>query len=124
SGPASWPSTHLNFTTHPLFQDPTAKIGKDCRIGPNVTIGAHVIIEDGVRISNSAIFSRSVIRSHAWLNNCIVGWRSTVGRWVRIENMTVLGENVRVKDEIFLNGALVLPHNAISQSVTEPHIIM
>ncbi|KAG5445481.1 Mannose-1-phosphate guanyltransferase beta [Clonorchis sinensis] len=107
-----------------VLVDPTAKIGKDCRIGPNVTIGAHVIIEDGVRISNSAIFSKSVVRSHAWLNNCIVGWRSTVGRWVRIENMTVLGENVRVKDEIFLNGALVLPHNAISQSVTEPHIIM
>lgn len=50
-----------------------------------MTIGAHVIIEDGVRIQNSAIFSKSVIRSHAWLNNCIVGWRSTVGRWVSFD---------------------------------------
>ncbi|TNN10032.1 Mannose-1-phosphate guanyltransferase beta isoform 1 [Schistosoma japonicum] len=102
----------------------TAKIGRGCRIGPNVTIGADVIIEDGVRISNSAIFSKSIIRSHSWLNNCIVGWRSVVGKWVRIENVTVLGEDVSVKDELFLNGALVLPHNSISQSVPEPHIIM
>ncbi|KAF8571360.1 hypothetical protein P879_05336 [Paragonimus westermani] len=107
-----------------VLVDPTAKIGTDCRIGPNVTIGAHVVIEDGVRISNTAIFSKSVVRSHTWLHNCIVGWRSTVGRWVRMENMTVLGEDVRVGDELFLNGALVLPHNAISESVTEPHIIM
>nr|CAH8850554.1 unnamed protein product [Trichobilharzia regenti] len=102
----------------------TAKIGRDCRIGPNVTIGAGAIIEDGVRISNSAIFSKSIIKSHAWLNNCIVGWRSVVGKWVRMENVTVLGEDVTVKDELFLNGALVLPHNSISQSVSEPHIIM
>ncbi|VDP23632.1 unnamed protein product [Schistosoma margrebowiei] len=102
----------------------TAKIGHGCRIGPNVTIGAGVIIEDGVRISNSAIFSKSIIKSHSWLNNCIVGWRSVVGKWVRMENVTVLGEDVTVKDELFLNGALVLPHNSISQSVSEPHIIM
>ncbi|CAH8567266.1 unnamed protein product [Schistosoma rodhaini] len=102
----------------------TAKIGHGCRIGPNVTIGAGVIIEDGVRISNSAIFSKSIIKSHSWLNNCIVGWRSVVGKWVRMENVTVLGEDVSVKDELFLNGALVLPHNLISKSVSEPHIIM
>lgn len=41
-----------------------------------------------------------------------------------MENMTVLGENVTVKDELFLNGALVLPHNSLSESVAEPHIIM
>lgn len=27
--------------------DPTATIGKGCRIGPNVTIGPDVVIEDG-----------------------------------------------------------------------------
>ncbi|KAA3681416.1 mannose-1-phosphate guanylyltransferase, partial [Paragonimus westermani] len=85
------PVTSLNMQRHQMSsfpaesrlvkEDPTAKIGTDCRIGPNVTIGAHVVIEDGVRISNTAIFSKSVIRSHAWLHNCIVGWRSTVGRW-------------------------------------------
>lgn len=27
--------------------DPTATIGKGCRIGPNVTIGPDVVVEDG-----------------------------------------------------------------------------
>jgi mannose-1-phosphate guanylyltransferase len=41
-----------------------------------------------------------------------------------MENICVLGEDVVVKDEIYLNGAKVLPHKAIAQSVTEPHVIM
>ena len=30
-----------------------------------------------------------------------------VGRWVRMENVCVLGEDVNVKDEIYLNGGKV-----------------
>jgi mannose-1-phosphate guanylyltransferase len=43
---------------------------------------------------------------------------------VRIEGVTVLGEDVTVKDELYLNGARVLPHKSISDSVPEPTIIM
>jgi len=43
---------------------------------------------------------------------------------VRVEGVTVLGEDVMVKDELFLNGARVLPHKSISASVPEPAIIM
>ncbi|KAL7064206.1 hypothetical protein AAHC03_05381 [Spirometra sp. Aus1] len=103
---------------------PSAKIGENCRLGPNVTIGSGVIIENGVRIRNSAILNDAVVRSHAWIDHCIVGWRSVVGRWVRMENVTVLGEDVQVNDEVALNGALVLPHNSISESVFEPQVIM
>ena len=46
------PSYHWCFIGYMLnvmiFQDPSAKIGNNCRIGPNVTIGANVVIEDGV----------------------------------------------------------------------------
>ena len=47
-----------------------------------------------------------------------------VGSWVRMENVCVLGEDVIVKDEIYLNGGKVLPHKSIGSSVTEPQIIM
>jgi mannose-1-phosphate guanylyltransferase len=43
---------------------------------------------------------------------------------VRIENVTVLGEDVAVKDEIYVNGGYILPHKTISDSVAEPQIIM
>jgi mannose-1-phosphate guanylyltransferase len=104
--------------------DPTAVIGKDCRIGPNVSIGPGVVLEDGVCVKRCAILRGAIIRSHSWLDGCIVGWRCVVGRWVRMENCTVLGEDVIVKDELYVNGGQVLPHKSIGASVPEPQIIM
>ncbi len=43
---------------------------------------------------------------------------------VRMENTCVLGEDVVVNDELYLNGARILPHKAISANVPEPDIIM
>ncbi|XP_063797521.1 mannose-1-phosphate guanyltransferase beta [Pseudophryne corroboree] len=107
-----------------VLVDPTAKIGENCCIGPNVTIGAGVTVEDGVRIKRCTVMKSSRIHSHAWLESSIVGWSSAVGKWVRMENVTVLGEDVIVNDELYLNGANVLPHKCISESVPEPRIIM
>lgn len=107
-----------------VLVDPTAKIGEGCRIGPNVTIGPDVVIEDGVCIKRSTILTGAIVKSHSWLDSCIVGWRSVVGRWVRLEGITVLGEDVIVKDEIYINGGQVLPHKSIAASVPEPQIIM
>jgi len=104
--------------------DPSAKIGANCRIGPNVTIGPDVVIEDGVCIKRCTVLKGAHISSHSWLESCIIGWRCKVGRWVRMENVTVLGEDVIVKDEIYINGGKVLPHKSIANSVPEPQIIM
>jgi hypothetical protein len=45
------------------------------------------------------------------------GWRSTVGRWARLENVTVLGDDVSIGDEIYVNGGSVLPHKSIKANV-------
>lgn len=104
--------------------DPTAKIGKNCLIGPNVTIGANVVIEDGVRISRSAILDNAKIHSHAYISSSIIGWRTTVGKWVRIEGGCVLGDDVTVNDELYVNGATVLPNKGLSSNIPTPQIIM
>lgn len=104
--------------------DPSAKIGKNCRIGPNVTIGPNVVIEDGVCIKRCTVLNGAHIKSHSWLESCIIGWKCVVGRWVRMENVCVLGEDVTVKDEIYVNGGRILPHKSISDSVKDPQIIM
>ncbi|XP_014240810.1 mannose-1-phosphate guanyltransferase beta [Cimex lectularius] len=103
---------------------PTAKIGEGCQIGPNVTIGPGVVIENGVCIKRSTVLENAVIKSHSWLSGCIVGWKSLVGQWVRMENTTVLGEDVIIKDELYINGGQVLPHKNIADSVRDPQIIM
>lgn len=104
--------------------DPTATIGKNCRIGPNVTIGPNVVIGDGVRLQRCVLLSSSKVRDHAWIKSTIVGWNSTVGRWARLENVTVLGEDVTIGDEIYVNGGSVLPHKSIKANVDVPAIIM
>ena len=43
---------------------------------------------------------------------------------VRMENTTILGLDVSVHDEIFINGGVILPHKSISESVPEPKIII
>lgn len=78
----------------------------------------------GVCIKRSTILKDAIIRSNSWLENCIVGWRCAVGRWVRMEGTTVLGEDVIIKDETYINGGQVLPHKNIATSVPEPQIIM
>ncbi|KAF2346938.1 Nucleotidyl transferase domain [Trinorchestia longiramus] len=107
-----------------VLMDPSAKIGSGCRIGPNVSIGPGVVIEDGVCIKRCTIMKDSTIRSHSWLENSIVGWRCDIGKWVRIENVSVLGEDVIVRDELYINEAIVLPHKVIAASVPEKEIIM
>lgn len=103
---------------------PSAKIGAGCRIGPDVIIDEGVVIGDGVRLQRCSLLSGVNVKSHAWVKSAIIGWRSTLGAWGRVEGVTVLGEDVNVKDELLLNGARVLPHKTISASVPEPAIIM
>lgn len=104
--------------------DPTAKIGKHCLIGPNVTIGANVVVEDGARIQRSAILEGARIKSHAYVASTIIGWRATVGSWSRLEGGTVLGDDVSVADELYVNGAIVLPNKSLANSIPVPQIIM
>lgn len=118
--PASEPFVHGGN----VMIDPSAKIGKNCRIGPNVTIGPGVVIGDGVRLQRCVLLKNSKVKDHAWIKSTIVGWNSTVGRWARLENVTVLGDDVSIGDEVYVNGGSVLPHKSIKQNVDTPSIIM
>lgn len=107
-----------------VIVDPTARVGNNCVIGPNVTLGPGVVVEEGVCIKRSTVLKGARIKQHSWMDSCIIGWNCTVGQWVRMENVCVLGEDVTVKDEVYVNGGKVLPHKSIATSVTEPQIIM
>ncbi|KAL1915850.1 uncharacterized protein VTP21DRAFT_6238 [Calcarisporiella thermophila] len=103
---------------------PSAKIGKDCRIGPNVVIGPDVVVGDGVRLQRCVLMKGSIVKDYAWIKSSIVGWHSTVGRWARLEGVSVLGDDVTIQDEVYVNGGSILPHKSISSNITEPQIIM
>lgn len=102
----------------------SAKIGDGCLIGPDVAIGPGCVIEPGVRLSRCTVMRGVRIKKHACISSSIIGWHSTVGRWARVENMTILGEDVHVADEVYSNGAVVLPHKEIKSSIVNPEIVM
>lgn len=54
------------------------------------------------------------IKNYARVADSIVGWGSKLGTWSRLENHSVIGEDVFVRDEVLLNGAIVLPHKVRS----------
>lgn len=117
------------LTTGPKFVgsvvvDETAVIGEGCLIGPNVVVGPNCVIESGVRLSRTTLLRGVTVRANTWIHSSIIGWGSTIGRWCRIEGITVIGEDVQVKDEKFINGGLILPHKAISTNIPEPGTIV
>ncbi|GLC44512.1 hypothetical protein PLESTB_000065300 [Pleodorina starrii] len=107
-----------------VLVDPTAKIGEGCLIGPDVSISAGCVIGNGVRLSHCVVMRGVHIKDHTKVDLSIIGWDSRVGAWSRMENHCVLGEDVQCKDELYLNGAVVLPHKEIKESVPSPAIIL
>lgn len=93
---------------------PNAKVDPAAEIGPNVFISDGCTVGKGARISNSSILAGTVIKDYAYIEGSIIGWKNVVGRWVRIQGMTVTGEDVVIKDELFINGVFVLPHKSLA----------
>ncbi|KAJ7520855.1 hypothetical protein O6H91_19G026000 [Diphasiastrum complanatum] len=113
-----------NFILGNVIIHETAHIGEGCLIGPDVSIGQDCVIEDGVRLSKCTIMRGAQIKKHACILGSIVGWHSTVGQWAGIDNMSILGEDVHVSDEIYTNGGVVLPHKEIKSSILRLEIVM
>ncbi|KAJ2497159.1 mannose-1-phosphate guanyltransferase [Coemansia sp. RSA 1972] len=118
------PATEAYVCGGNVLVHPTATIGEGCKIGPNVTIGPNVVIGNGVCLQRCVLMEDTHIKDYAWVKNSIVGWHSSVGRWSRLDGVTVLGDDVHVLDEVYVNGASVLPHKSISANVCEPGIVM
>jgi len=108
----------------PVLIHPSAKIGPNCLIGPFVSIGPDCVIEEGVRIKRTTLLSGSVVKKHSWVDSSIIGWESVIGRWCRVEGVTVLGRSVKIVDELYINGGVVLDHKDIKESIPEPKIVM
>ncbi|KAM9996323.1 hypothetical protein ACTFIV_009383 [Dictyostelium citrinum] len=108
----------------PVLIDPSSVIEPGCLIGPNVTIGPNCVIQEGTRLVNTTVLEGTTIGKNSWIKSTIIGWNSSIGKWVRMENTSVLGEDVHVSDELYINGGKILPHKSITSSIPEPEIIM
>ncbi|XP_049848482.1 mannose-1-phosphate guanyltransferase beta-like [Schistocerca gregaria] len=108
----------------PVLIHPSAKISPDSLIGPYVSIGPECFIETGVRLKHCTLMNNVHVEAHSWIKSSIIGWHCHIGKWVRMDNATVLGMDVSIHDEVFINGAKVLPHKCISESIIDPNAII
>jgi len=102
---------------------PSANVHPSAKLGPNVTIGEGVVIGEGVRIKNAIILDKAEVRSRAFVCFAIIGWKTCIGKWARIEGqpdyhvdipgVTILGTGVQVAGEIIIRSSVVLPHKEL-----------
>ena len=89
-----------------------------------MSIGPGCVVEGGVRLSKCTVLRGAKIREHACVSGSLIGWHSVIGRWARLENTCVLGEDVQMADEVYVNGGIILPHKEIKANILQPQIIM
>ncbi|BFI16759.1 mannose-1-phosphate guanylyltransferase [Marchantia polymorpha subsp. ruderalis] len=115
-----------------VFIHPSAKIHASAKIGPNVSISANARIGPGVRLIGCIILDDVEIKENAVVMHSIVGWKSSIGRWSRVQGggdynaklgIAILGEDVCVEDEVVVINCIVLPHKNLNQSVLEEIIL-
>lgn len=101
----------------------TASIGKGCSIGPNVVIGKNCKIGDGVRLKDCVIFEDTDIGSYSNISGSIIGFCCKIGRWARVDGLSVFGDDVSVQDELFINSSIILPNKSVTTSIMVPNTI-
>lgn len=115
-----------------VYIHPSAKVHPSAKIGPNVSISANARIAAGVRLISCIILDDVEIKENAVVIHSIVGWKSSIGKWSRVQGegdynaklgITILGESVSVEDEVVVINSIVLPNKTLNVSVQEEIIL-
>ncbi|CAE7921035.1 gmppb [Symbiodinium sp. KB8] len=68
-----------------VMVDETAEIDATAVVGPDVVVGPGVKIGPGARVKRATLFSGVKIGAHSYVHSAIIGWNSSVGKWVSDE---------------------------------------
>ncbi|KAM6549920.1 hypothetical protein CsatB_021596 [Cannabis sativa] len=68
-----------------VYIHPSAKVHPTAKIGPNVSISANVRVGAGVRLISCIILDDVEIKENAVVIHSIVGWKSSLGKWSRVQ---------------------------------------
>lgn len=104
--------------------DATAKVHPNAVVGPDTVVGPNCVIGDGARVKDTTLLKGCKIGAHSYVSKSIIGWHSNIGSWVRIENNSVLGEDVTIGNELHVNESIVLPHKGVKKNLTTATIIL
>jgi len=101
-----------------VLADDSAVIEDGAVVGPNVVLGKNVIVKAGARIKNSVILNDTIVGNYSYIDGSIIGWKNKIGKWVRINGLTISGEDVSFGDEIVVDSSIILPNLSLKQNVS------
>lgn len=101
-------------TGNDVIIHPSAVVEEGAELGPAVVIGADCRIAAGAKISNSTILAGTKVHAHSYIDGSIIGWKNTIGKWVRITGLTCTAEDVQIKDCSSLDSVKILPHKGVA----------
>lgn len=110
----------------------SAKVALTAKLGPNVTVSTSCRVGDGARLINCILLDGAEVGDHAFVANAIIGWKSRLGTWSRVQGsgageakngVCILGEDVSVAAEVVVVNCIVLPHKEIRASVKDEVIL-
>ncbi|EEQ27631.1 putative mannose-1-phosphate guanylyltransferase [Microsporum canis] len=128
----------------PVYIHPSATVDPTAKLGPNVSIGARAVVGPGVRIKESIVLEDAEIKHDACILYSIIGWSSRVGAWARVEgtptpvgshsttiikngvkvqNITILGKECGVGDEVRVQNCVCLPFKELKRDVANEVIM-
>ncbi|KAF2116212.1 nucleotide-diphospho-sugar transferase [Lophiotrema nucula] len=128
----------------PVYIHPSAQVDPTAKLGPNVSIGPRVHVGAGVRIKESIVLEDSEIKHDACVLYTIVGWKSKIGAWARVEGtptpiashstsivkngvkvqtVTILGKECSVGDEVRVQNCVCLPYKDLKRDVANEVIM-
>jgi mannose-1-phosphate guanylyltransferase len=123
--PQKYNFKHKVEVKEPNAFDKGVSIGEKSIIGPYVVLGRDVTVGNGVQIQNSVIFPRTVISDFASIKGAIIGEGAIVGKGVKISRGCILGDYVKIKDNISLaSGVSICPSKEVSERVLTPRCII
>lgn len=115
-----------------VYVHPSAKVHSTAKLGPNVSVSANARIGAGVRLRDCIVLDEVEVKENAIVANAVVGWKSVVGPWARVQGsgdikarlgVTILGEDVTVGKEAVVVNCIVLPHKSLNASVQDEIIL-
>ena len=97
--------------------DETATVGAGSLVGPDVSIGPGAVLGEGVRLARCIVLAGANVGAHSTVLDSIIGWGVELGKWTRVEGVSVLGERVVVAQEVWLDGAVALPGERVDTCI-------
>ena len=111
-------------TKKPVAIERGCVVGKKTVIGPYAVLGRNVIVGDNVQIDNSIVFSDVKIGANTIIKGAIIGEGAIIGRNVQVNTGCIIGDQVKIKDNISLTKELAIcPGKEISETILKRNII-